>query len=347
MQGNARLVAFVSLRSYFGSRRKIKAMWHRSTVLPMVPGIGRWRWNAPLLRLALLFSRKRAVLARNPFAACLALRMPRRFTHIIYDGRGAVHAEWVEYKLSADEALVQSLGDMERTAVLHSDRQLAVSQALITHWQREFQWKGETASVIPCTLNSGYDHRLMSWGERKAARAAAGISEHDILLVYSGGDAGWQSQTLLESALTEWMRENQNVKVMLLSRMNELAARLQSQFPARVLCEWHSPQEAFRRSQLGDVALLLREETLTNVVASPSKMGEYLSAGLPVAISPGVGDFTTFVRRMQCGWVHPDERPQLQPLTEQARNHSASLAEQHFQKKNFAQIYLDLATPGL
>lgn len=42
----------------------------------------------------------------------------------------------------------------------------------------------------------------------------------------------------------------------------------------------------------GDVGLLLREDSLTNRVASPVKFAEYLRCGLPVVLTPYVGDFS-------------------------------------------------------
>ena len=44
-----------------------------------------------------------------------------------------------------------------------------------------------------------------------------------------------------------------------------------------------------------DVGLLLRENTLTNRVAAPVKFAEYLRCGLPVILTPYVGDFSGFV----------------------------------------------------
>jgi glycosyltransferase involved in cell wall biosynthesis len=54
---------------------------------------------------------------------------------------------------------------------------------------------------------------------------------------------------------------------------------------------------------LGDLAFLVREENLVNSVSSPTKFPEYLACGLPVVISPGVGDCTEIVERMGLGVV--------------------------------------------
>lgn len=50
-----------------------------------------------------------------------------------------------------------------------------------------------------------------------------------------------------------------------------------------------------------DFGLLLRENVVTNNVASPTKFSEYLLSGLPVIISTNVGDFSDYVKANRCG----------------------------------------------
>jgi len=45
-----------------------------------------------------------------------------------------------------------------------------------------------------------------------------------------------------------------------------------------------------------DLGLLLRDDSLTNRVASPIKFGEYMAAGVPIVISPRLGDCSESVR---------------------------------------------------
>jgi len=50
-----------------------------------------------------------------------------------------------------------------------------------------------------------------------------------------------------------------------------------------------------------DVGLLLREDTMTNRVASPVKFAEYLRCGLPVLLTPCIGDFGNIVQKYDVG----------------------------------------------
>ena len=50
-----------------------------------------------------------------------------------------------------------------------------------------------------------------------------------------------------------------------------------------------------------DMGLLLRDNTLTNRVASPIKFGEYMAAGVPVLITPSLGDYSAAVVHSDLG----------------------------------------------
>lgn len=54
---------------------------------------------------------------------------------------------------------------------------------------------------------------------------------------------------------------------------------------------------------LADLGLLLRERNSVNRVASPVKFAEYLACGVPVLVSPGVGDCPDIVRRERVGYI--------------------------------------------
>jgi hypothetical protein len=55
-----------------------------------------------------------------------------------------------------------------------------------------------------------------------------------------------------------------------------------------------------------DSALLLRDDSIINRVASPVKFAEYLLSGLPVVLTDGIGDVSTLVGHTGVGTcVHP------------------------------------------
>jgi hypothetical protein len=93
-----------------------------------------------------------------------------------------------------------------------------------------------------------------------------------------------------------------------------------------------------------DYGLLLREPTITNRVASPTKFAEYLAAGLDVLISPGLGDLSDFVRRHGCGLVVDPGNGSLTltPNTPERRRRNRQLARDHFEKSAHDAAYARL-----
>jgi hypothetical protein len=83
---------------------------------------------------------------------------------------------------------------------------------------------------------------------------------------------------------------------------------------------------------IADYGILIREQSVTNQVASPVKFAEYLACGLQVLISEGIGDFTDFVKQQNCGKIF-NENIKIEPIpfTQKAKNHQ--LALQYFVKE--------------
>jgi glycosyltransferase involved in cell wall biosynthesis len=55
----------------------------------------------------------------------------------------------------------------------------------------------------------------------------------------------------------------------------------------------------------GDVGLMLRDESLVNAVAFPTKLGEYLAAGVPVLTSAATRDPAQLIAAQRVGFVAP------------------------------------------
>jgi hypothetical protein len=62
---------------------------------------------------------------------------------------------------------------------------------------------------------------------------------------------------------------------------------------------------------ISDYGILIREYSVTNKVASPTKFAEYLNAGLKVIISPEIGDFSAMVDKYNLGYVYHENNDML------------------------------------
>ena len=331
-----RLLALVSGRGFLASRRIIRKRCPGAIVVPMVPGMRRWRSNALVVAVMCWLMRPTGIMCRGPFATCLALGARSRglVRSVVYDGRGAYAAEWEEYRLIDDDAFIASVRQVERAALLHSDHRLAVSQALVDHWRTRYAYAGDAHVVIPCTLSD-------SW--RPAHDARTGEGDGTLRLVYSGSSADWQSFRLLQDVLDRWLSERKDLQVLFLSRRDAHIEALAQRHPGRVEVQWLDHSAVARAMAACDYGIMVRERTITNQVASPTKFAEYLACGLRVITSEGLGDLSDAVDREDLGVVvNGTELPVLPPVTAAMRDHAVRYARTHFTKGAYRTEYVRL-----
>ena len=222
---------------------------------------------------------------------------------------------------------------IENDAVNASDFRIAVSNALVAHWRERYGYSGDAHTVIPCTLGTG-----------EVARRSVdplGRPNSAIRLVYSGSTAGWQSFELLEKLLTRIMDAQPDVHVLFLSERDAHNEALKTRYPGRVEVKWVAANEVADVLRSCDAGILVREDTITNRVASPTKFAEYLSAGIPVIISEHLGDFSALVAKEGLGMVIKDGAAilSLNSLPTAERERLSRFASGHFDKAAFSEAY--------
>jgi hypothetical protein len=107
----------------------------------------------------------------------------------------------------------------------------------------------------------------------------------------------------------------------------------------RIAVKWLSPGQINAYLQACDYGLLIRETSVTNQVASPTKFAEYLQAGCKVVISPGIGDFSAFVQEHHCGEVFNGNTIPLTPVMPEQRIRHHELAQHYFTKEAHLEAY--------
>jgi hypothetical protein len=340
-----RLVAFISLRGFMAARKKIKAQLPDALVLPMLPKAKNWKLNRFAFNLVCRITGARQCMARGPFATALALRVREKglLQQVVFDARGAYIAELTEYNVIPDEAVKREIAEVERRCVLESNRQLAVSEALVHYWRDTFGYNGNTHRVIPCTLNSNTVFTPVSEEAVLLARQKLGIPADATVLVYSGSVAGWQSLDDFGQRMLPLMQQNEKLHLLLLIKQLPEHFAPQAEYATRIHRHWLSPEEVGTALAAADLGWMLREDAITNRVASPVKFAEYLAAGLHVLISDNLGDTTAFVQQHGCGIVWDGKIiPAPQPLSLAQRQKAQQLAQKYFLKARFTEAYADL-----
>lgn len=296
-------------------------------------GSSRWKLNSAFAIKAVRNTGEKSIIARGPIATKIALGWKKKgvIEKVCYDGRGAVWAESREFP-DSHPLEPDVIKKMEQEAILDSDHRIAVSNALVDHWKEEFGYTGSNHTVIPCTLSRS--RNVEAPINRQELRNKFGFSESDIVLVYAGSSAGWQSMRPLNNWLINIMKSDEQIKLlMLIPRLSD-ALTVFKEFPDRCKRDWVAPAEVRNNIACGDYGLLLRLPVITNKVSSPVKFAEYLDAGLKVIITPEIGDYSEYVKKENCGLTTDfNDTPKLEKVTRDEANHSFELSQRDFTKK--------------
>jgi len=345
---NIRLLAIISLKNFNKNKNKILIEFPTAIVLPMFPGVQNWKWNYALLFFVFVFMGKHSVIARGPFAASLALGLKKigLVKSVCFDARGAYDAEFNEYDVAQNKNLNRDIFKIEERSVLSSDYRMAVSNMLVTYWKAKFGYKKNDHVIIPCTVNSRSSLKLPDENAFNAKKKSLGFLNEDIVFVYSGSSAGWQSFKLMDEFLYKEMHSNKNIKVLFLGNKIPSDMRIVSEFRQRVIVKWLSNDEVFAALACCDYGLLIRESSITNKVSSPVKFAEYLASGIKVIISQGIGDYSEFVKGHDCGYVlnTSDVELNFPAISFKDRAVCVDIASKDFSKHTYLNEYRSVIT---
>jgi hypothetical protein len=341
-----RLVAFISMRNFFTNRKRILQHTPDALVLPMLPKLRNWRMNRQLLLafLRLQSQRPSLIMGRNVLATLLALEAKSKglTDRVLFDGRGAISAEWNEYQVVQDSFLEAGISNWEKQAVLEADWRIAVSNKLVQFWRNQFSYQSGNESVIPCTIDQSYTQIEISNRQIQLAKEKIGFQTEGILLVYSGSVAGWQSGKLLNDLLETLLKQQAELQVLFLSKETPYIQALSHTYPNRIKAKFVQPEEVPDYLIAGDYGLLIRENTVTNQVAAPVKFAEYLACGLKVLISPDLGDYAALVSEEQLGYLTNALPTQIQKLSHQDKTRIQAFALKKFSKSSYLPEYLKI-----
>ncbi len=334
-----KLIALISLRGFSKNKARIKSMYPNSRVIPMFPKHKNWRLNKVLIRLATGRKAGSIAITRGIFANQL-VRDIGGFKAIVFDGRGAYAPEFSEYL--GDGHVSEDIATLEHDAVHHSDFRLAVSNALVDYWRTEFQYNGSNHVVVPCTLNeTAFEISESGYNE---ARRKFGFREHDVVYVYSGSVAGWQSLEMMDEFCSKVLRDDAQAHFIFMSQLNLEDLKSFETYPDRIHKLWVDPSEVKSVLLCGDYGVMIRERTITNQVASPTKFAEYLLAGLKVITTPQLGDYSQLVEQQNLGFLYDEQKEllKLEKVSFKEKTRLNQFAIDTFTKQAYKANYLKI-----
>lgn len=300
-----RLLIFLPLRKFRKNKKRVLEGHERTWVIPMLFGPGRWKLNYYLLFFVAIFLNSGRMIAEGIVATGMALRLRKRgvVRRVGFDAKTAYASEWKEYNTIPFPNLIAEAERLERDAILKSDYRIAASEALVKHWREKYDYDASKHIVVPGTLDSSTNLHLPEKGLLHESRTLRGYKEEDIVLIYSGSFRSQQAPEAMDAFLVKVMESNPQVKVLFLTESSLSKLEVMRRFPTRVTKDYVRTNKLAKVLATADYGLLIRDQSVANQVASPSKFGEYLTCGLPVILSQNLGDFEAFVKEHDCGLV--------------------------------------------
>jgi glycosyltransferase involved in cell wall biosynthesis len=310
--------------------------------------------------------RVNVVHARSHVPAAMAFLLRKLFgVKMLFDVRGLLAEEY-------EDAGVWRRGDvkfkltkrMEQQCLNEADAIVVLTQRIKNILQDGGSVNGAPITVIPCCVDVDKFHA--DEPAAQARRAQLGLSNKTVLL-YLGKLGSWYMAAEMVDFFAVARETIPNLHFLILTQSDYELAR--QEFARRGIGE-----EAFTLTMVapGDVPLYLAAADVgisfirpcySKLASSPTKIGEYLAAGLPIISNPGIGDCDALLREGNVGVLVEEFNEasyrvavgQLQNLLaqrEDVRHRCRQIAEQqlslqHVGGKRYREVYNALALHGV
>lgn len=292
--------------------------WHPLRYRKRPPIISTLIDLAQMLRAASKLQRKNAfdiVHCRSYLPALIGRALQRRAgLRFVFDMRGF----WIDERFErgiwprdhpAYRAIAAWLRSRERDLFTSSDAVVSLTESAREELARRggAPWASKT-SVIPCCVDLAlFDPR---GGEaRTKGRALLGLDEDAPVLLYLGSVGGAYPLSPVLRFFRSWAAGRTDARLLFVTR--DQPASILDHVDAAGLCD----QLIFRageRSEVptlvaaADVGLSFILPSFCAIASSPTKVGEMLAMGLPVAANDGVGDIRLIMNESAAGVLLPN-----------------------------------------
>lgn len=191
-------------------------------------------------------------------------------------------------------------------SIIHSDICITVSDNLCKQIERNTAAKIKNNPIISCGVNLELYKCNAFSGDLKT------LTENRIVLGYCGGLQVWQNIELIVNLAIKLHRLDNRIFLVIYTGF-EITANLQKRLdelgPDNYYIKSLKPEEVPSHLKLLDAGFLLRDNLVLNKVSSPTKICEYLAAGVPMICTEYSGDYARSIRHCKEGFVlknHPN-----------------------------------------
>jgi glycosyltransferase involved in cell wall biosynthesis len=218
----------------------------------------------------------------------------------VFDVRGLMAEEYADAGIWAEGSMMfRAVKWLERVGLGRADQVIVLTEKMREWVIAQGLADAGKVTVIPCCVG-------LSRFSEHAASAGAGEPER-FEVVYAGAVTGLymlEEMACFFSALRE-LRPRAFFRILTRARAEDVVATLRRAGlqPEEFLVEAADPSDVpahFARARLG---LSFRKPTFSQIASSPTKIPEYMAAGLPVVSNAGIGDTDELLERERVGVV--------------------------------------------
>lgn len=265
--------------------------WVRYHKRPTVPATA-WDVCTGVVKGLQLAKRYRLNLfhARSHVPGIIALVLKRLTgAKFLFDIRGFMAEEYADAGIWSEEGtLFRATKRAERTLVQAADGIVVLTgkaQDLVRRWYPA-EIAGKPIQVIPCCVD------LRQYPVERFNQDRSGTESNCTTIVYTGKLGGWYPTREMVEFVTAAKKSIPDLhwQVWTQSDASALKHEIEVQGLDDVTIGRVEPQELLGKLLCANAGLSLYKRNLSAAGCSPTKIGEYLAAGLPVASSAGIGD---------------------------------------------------------
>ena len=248
---------------------------------------------------------------RSNLPALVGVRAARgTAAKVLFDNRGLFSEE---ARLRGDRLRAAAERRNERRLLLRANATVVVSNAFRDYVVEEYDLPKAAIDKL-VVIPNGFAKERFDYDEPERARRRSELFGDRPTMAYSGTIVEWQMFAETVAAFARLRMKRPDALFLALTPHRDAATRALQQ--AGVSANDYRVETAYGTDfgetlSLADFGVLLRRPTPVNRVASPIKFGEYLASGLPVLLSPEIGDTERIARDNRLGVVVRDHQSDL------------------------------------
>lgn len=262
----------------------------------------------------ILKHRVKVVHARAHVPAMIAMTVKKIFRiKMIFDLRGLMAEEYVDGGTWTENGIHFKLTKrMERHFFKQADAVVVLTEKIKDFLKSKGLLNGASTTVIPCCVDLErfplYPHQQI-----ESLRSELGLS-HKKVLLYLGKLGGMYLPAQMVDFFLEAKKGLPDLHFLILTQSDHrlITDPLQGRSIAKdnYTLLTASPKEVPLYLQLADFGISFIKPEFSKTASSPTKLGEYLAAGLPVMANSGIGDCDELLSGNRVGIVIKNFNPE-------------------------------------